>query len=126
LAILPIHTHSPGNSHVAINQPNHRRSAGVVFKSDSGTRVYSDAGEFKDHRPLRRVIDAFASVGGVVLIPCASDGLGEIDFRVRSDDQGAIRAIGTRNDDVGAEPGDGGHHAEADEDEVRFFHGNKI
>lgn len=93
----------------------------MVFKGDGGSRIHGDAGVLEDHGPLGRIIDAFADVGGVVLIPGAGHGLGEVDLSIGGDDQGAISAVGTWDDDVGLEHRGGGHQAEAGE-EVSGFH----
>lgn len=75
---------------------------------------------FEHDRPFFRVIDPFASVGGVVLVPSAGDGLGEVNDGICGDIERTVRAI-AGNGELGAGGETGGHEDGGDEGGV--FHG---
>jgi hypothetical protein len=57
----------------------------VVFERDLFPRSDGDIRVFEDHGPFLQVIDPFAGIRGVVLIPGASGSLREVDDRVLGD-----------------------------------------
>ena len=71
----------------------------MVLEGDFLAAGDGDIGVFEDHGPFLRVIDAFAGIGGVVLIPGARGSLREIDDGVFRDGERPVRAIGTGDDD---------------------------
>ena len=48
---------------------------------------------FEDDGPFFRIIDPLSGVGGIVLVPGAGDGLGEVDDGVCGDIEGTVGAI---------------------------------
>ena len=88
------------DGHIPADEPDHRRAGRVVLERYLGSRGNGDVRVFENDRPFLRVIDAFAGVGGVILIPDSGRSLGEIDDRVFGDVERPIGAIGSGNDDV--------------------------
>ena len=59
-----------------------------------------DGGVFEDDGPFFGVVDSFAGIGGIVLVPFAGDGLREVDDGVLGDIEGTVRAV-AGNGEVG-------------------------
>ena len=93
----------------------------MVLEGDFLAAGDGDIGVFEDHGPFLRVIDAFAGIGGVVLIPGARGSLREIDDGVFRDGERPVRAIGTGDDD-GCEGRPAQKAGGEDEEACREFH----
>jgi hypothetical protein len=113
--------HRPRNRHIATDKPDDRSAGGVVLEGDLSSGGDVDARVFEDHGPLFRIIDAFASIRRVILIPGAGGGLGEVDHGIGSDVEGPVGAIGSGDDDVRLR-GDAADGKQEIEDDL-VFHG---
>ncbi len=73
----------------------------MVFEGEFFTGDDVDAGVFEDDGPFVRVVDAVAGVGGIVLVPGAGGGFGEVDDGILGNIESPVGAVGTRDDDGG-------------------------
>ena len=98
---LPTQIHGPGDGDISADEPNDRSSGGMVFEGEFFTGDDVDAGVFEDDGPFVRVVDAVAGVGGIVLVPGAGGGFGEVDDGILGNIESPVGAVGTRDDDGG-------------------------
>lgn len=118
---LPAQIQRPRDGDISAYQPDDRGAGCIIFESHFLAGGYLDACVFEDHGPFLRIIDAFSSLGGIVLIPGAGGGQGEVDHRVLGDVEGSVGAIGPGDDDVRLQCALAGEEGEGD-NKFSVFH----
>jgi len=110
---LAVQTHRAIDGHISADQPNHRRPAPMIQEAQSGS-VRNGYGRILEHHgPLVGIINALARIGGVVVAPGSAHGLAQIQDRVGTDDQRAIRPV-ARDDELRESGGRSGREGDGE------------